>query len=135
LPAAHPSKLAEKNLPNNHSNSNSPIATTTTKNYAEELLSIKREISNLKTLITTAVEQFKMAIESLTATPCSVMTSEMDTEEQSTTPHNPTPTSPDLSAIINDLKHELAAFVNETRTLLQQEKPVVIPFQLTPFPT
>jgi len=107
---------------------------TTINNYAEELLSIKREISNLKIMITTAVEQFKMAIESLTVTPHSVTTSEMDTEEQSTTPHNTTSTSPDLSAIINDLKNKLVTFVNETRTLFQQEKCTLIPFQLTPMP-
>ncbi len=123
-----------KNSIKNQCHSNTPPATMTNNKYAEELLSIKQEINDLKTLIKTAVEQFKMAIESLTATPHSVMTSEMDTET-STTSQNPTQTSPDLSAIIHDLKHELAAFVNETRTLLQREKPVVIPFQLTPFPT
>jgi len=78
--------------PNNRNNSNSYETMTTTNNYAQELLSIKKELSDLKTLLTTAVEQFKMAIESHLA-PRSASTSKMETEEQSTTPCNPTLTS------------------------------------------
>ena len=75
-----------------------------------------------------------MAIESHLA-PRPVTTNAMDTEEQPTTPCNPTPTPPDLSGFITDLKHELTAFITETQTMLQRERPVAIPFQLTPFPT
>jgi len=112
-----------------------PLEFSQCNDYANELLSIKKEISDLKALITTAVEQFTTAIKVLTATPLSLTTSEMETEvDQSIVPHNPTLNSPDLSAIINDLKHELAAFVNKMRALFQQEKRAFIPFQLSPMP-
>jgi len=120
--------------PSNQCHSNSPKATTTTNESAKELLSIKKEISDLKALITTAMEQFRAAIKSLSAPPQSSKSNMMDTEvDQSTATHNPpTLNSPNLSAIITELKHGLAAFVHETRELLQQEKCAFIPFQLSP---
>jgi len=124
-----------KKSPSTQWHSNSPNPTATITNYANELLSIKKDISNLKALIMTTVEQFTTAIEVLTATPTSLMTSAMDTEvDQSHEPHHPTPTEPNLSAIINDLKHKLAAFVKQMRALYQQEKCASIPFQLSPMP-
>jgi len=109
---------------------------TTTTDYANELLSIKKELSDLKAIITTVVEQFTTAIASLPATSSSSPSSNnMDTTiDQSTAPHHPSPNSPDLLAIINELKHELAAFATETKALLQQERRVSPPFQLTPMP-
>jgi len=99
-------------------------------------MAIKSEIAELKTMLTTAVEQFKSEIASLTATPQSLTPNAMETESaESTVQHHPTPTSSDLAAIVNDLKHELAAFVTETRTLLQQSNRQFIPFVPTPFPT
>ncbi len=87
-------------------------------------------------MLTTAVEQFKTVIVSLTATPWSLPPNAMETEiEESTKHHHPTPTSPDLAAIVNDLKHELDTFVSETKTLLQQQNRPFTPFQPTPFPT
>jgi len=133
--AANPSTPADKKSPSPYDHhSNSPTATTTTTDYANGLLSIKKEISDLKTLITTVVEQFTTAIKSLHATSSSPSPSnDMDTEvNQPTAPHNPTPNSPDLSAIINELKHKLATFVIKMRALFQQEKHVFIPFQLSP---
>jgi len=109
---------------------------TTTTNYANELLSIKKDISDLKALITTVVEQFTMAIASLPATSSSSSSpNDMDTTiNQSTAPHHPTPNLPDLLAIINELKYELATFATKTKALLKQEKPVFTPFQLSPMP-
>jgi len=77
-------------------------------------LSIKKEISKLKALITTAVEQFKTAIKTLTATPWSSMSSKMDTDveasmEQKT--HNQNPT--DFVSLIQDLKYEIATIVTK----------------------
>jgi len=103
-------------------NSNSaPATTATTTDYANELLSIKKEISELKALITTVVEQFTTAIASLPAPPSSPSSSnDMDTTvDTPTASQNPTPNPPDLTDVINELKHELAAFVTETRAMLQ----------------
>ncbi len=135
--AAHPSTSVEKTSPKNHvSQSNSSPATITTTDYANELLSIKKELSDLKALITTVVEQFTTAIAALPATSSSSPSAhDMDTtNDQSTAPHPPSPDSPDLLAIINELKRELAAFATETKALLQQERRVFPPFQLTPMP-
>jgi len=117
IPSKQPKSKATTN---NSNNSNSYPATTTTNNYADELLSIKKELSDLKTLLTNVVAQFKTAIESHLA-PRPVTTNEMDTEEPPTAPCNPTPTPPDLSVFITDLKHELTAFITETKTMLQRE--------------
>jgi len=81
-----------------------------------------------------------MAITSLPATSSSPSSSnDMDTEvDQSNATHNPTPNSPDLSAIINELKQEIAAFVRETREVLQRPLQVSNPFEgfkLSPMPT
>ncbi len=102
----------------------------------ESPMMIKSEIAELKNMLTTAVEQFKTEIASLTATPQSLPPNAMETESAASTgQHHPTPTSSDLAAIVNDLKHELAAFVTETRTLLQQQNRQFTPFVPTPFPT
>jgi len=83
-------------------------------------------------MLTTTVEQFKMAIISLTATPRSPPNA-MDTEIKELTEHNhSTPTPPDFSAIIIDMKNELATLASETRALLQH---INHPFKLSPRPT
>jgi len=93
-------------------------------------------IAELKTMLTTAIEQFKTEITSLTTTPRSLPPNAMDTEsEEATAQHHPTPHSPDLAAMVNELKNELAVFVTETRTLLQQQNRLFIPFVPSPFPT
>ncbi len=127
-PAVQPTTMAEPKPP--------PTTTATISNYANELLSIKKEISDLKALITTVVEQFTTAIATLPTTPSSTSSpNAMDTTDApSHAPNNPTPNSPDLSAIINELKHELAAFVTETRAMFQREKCALQPFQLSPMP-
>jgi len=75
--AATHSTPAEKKSPSTHErHTNSHTATTTTNEYANELLLIKQELSKLKALITTVVAQFTMTIESLKAS--------------SSSPHHPT---------------------------------------------
>ncbi len=74
--------------------------TTTTVDYAAELAALKNDLQSLCTLITTAVEQLKMEILSLHATP--VMNGmETDADKSMTT-------TPDLSDLIADLKHNIA---------------------------
>jgi len=128
--------LAEKtstNLPDRSPNS-PPATTATNTDYANELLSIKKEISELKALITTVVEQFTTAIASLPAPSSSPPSSnDMDTTvDTPTASQNPTPNPSDLTAVINELKHELAAFVTETRAMLQPRQ--FPPIQMTPMP-
>jgi len=111
-----------------------------TPDHAKELLSLRAEIESLKATIAMAVEQMKDAIKLFLDNPCKPEPTTMEAEpETSLVPTNhhqtqPATQSPDLSAITHDLKHELAAFVNEMRTLFQQEKRTFIPFQLSPMP-
>jgi len=71
-----------------------------TVDYAAELVALKNDLQSLCTLITTAVEQLKTEILSLHATP--VMNGmETDADKSMTT-------TPDLSDLIADLKHNIA---------------------------
>jgi len=106
----------------NPSNASSSHATTTTNDHATALLSIKTEIILLKTIIATAMEQIKTAIASLTVPSRPSTSSAMDTEvEQATEIHHSNPNPPDLSALITDLKNEIATIVQETRALLKPQ--------------
>jgi len=122
-PATYSSTPVDKKStsPQDRNSNSAPATTATTTDYANELLSIKKEISELKALITTVVEQFTTAIASLPAPPSSPSSSnDMDTTvDTPTASQNPTPNPPDLTDVINELKHELAAFVTETRAMLQ----------------
>jgi len=101
--------------------SKSSTATTTTNNYANKFLSIKKEISDLKALLTTVVEQFKEAIASLTATPRS-SANEMDTDtEASMDPKANNQHPSDFTDLIQDLKYEIATIVTELRALFKQQ--------------
>jgi len=113
---------------------NSSNATTQPTAYAAELTSIKAEISELKTILATLMEQFKTAIASLTAPP-NTTSNEMETENsQPTAPNTPTPTPPDLSALILDLKNEIADFARDTKALLQQDRRPFTPIPMIPMP-
>jgi len=80
-----------------------------TVDYAADLVALKNDLQSLCTLITTAVEQLKMEISSLHATPTM---NEMETDaEKSIT------ATPDLSDLIADLKHDIA-----TTTIEMQAK-------------
>jgi len=92
-----------------------PTAMTTNANYAMELLSIKTEITLLKTIITTAVEQIKNTIASLNATHHIPMSSNIDTDvENLIEPHNLNQTPLNLPTFIKDLKHDIATIVHES---------------------
>jgi len=162
---ASSSTMTVNNSIKNQHHSNSTPATMTNTAYATELMELKSEINALKALITTAVDQFKTAVASL-ATPRSLLSTAMDTEVaesteqhnqhqtpidlvtviqdlkneivQSTVQRHPPQTSPDLSATINELKQEIAAFVRETREMLQRPIQISNPFEgfkLSPMPT
>jgi len=67
---------------NNQSTMKQQFDTKLSKEYATELISIKQELTDLRTMITTAVEQFKTAIATL-ATNTSIQSqtsTAMDTE-------------------------------------------------------
>ena len=89
--------------------------------YAIELLSIKKELTELRTMLTTAVEQFKTAIATL-ATNKPQRSDAMDTEvETSSKHHNTTKNTTDLADVIQDLKYELATIITETRAVFEQQ--------------
>ncbi len=99
-------------------------------------MSIKTAISELTTIIATAMEQIKNAIASLTVKPSTSPSNDMDTEvDPPTEPPNSAPNSPDPLAVINELKQEIVVFVRETRAMFQQQQSMRIPFELTPMPT
>jgi len=102
---------------------NSSTATTPPTEYATELMSIKTEISKLKTILATAMEQFKTDIASLTAPANTTPSIDMDTEtSHSMVTNTPTPNPPDLSAIIIDLKNKISIFARKTKALIQQDR-------------
>jgi len=97
-------------------NNNSNIVTsapTITVDYAAELASLKNELNSLRTLIATAVEQLKTEIASLHATPT---LSNMETEAE-----HPKATSPEISDLIANLKHDIATVAIEMHTKFQQQ--------------
>jgi len=94
----------------------------TTNNYANKFLSIKKEISDLKALLTTVVEEFKLAITSLTATPRSSANNEMDTDaEDSMEPKDNNQNPTNYVGLIQDLKYEIATIITESRVLFTQQ--------------
>jgi len=111
----------------NHSKHNDcnlkPTLTTNTAiDFAKELMSLKTEIESLKQTIATAVEQISSAIKSFTVAPCVSDTNAMDTEnETSKAEAHHQSTQPDLSALIIDLKYEIANIVTETRAMFEQQ--------------
>jgi len=141
--ATHPTSTIVTTSTTSQSNSQPLKITTTNHDYATELQSIKMEINALKTMLSDAVAQFQSTIASVTAsvTAQKSPSNDMDTEadappaNRSTEQPNSVPNSPDLSAVINDLKNEIAAFVCETRAMFQARSVHLPPFELTPFPT
>jgi len=113
---------------------------TTQNTNSTELLTIKDEIQQLKTILATAVAQITQALASLPNNNCtSSSDDDMDTDA-TTQKHGPdsnNPTTLDLLAIINELKNEILNFTQETREIVQTQcnLPMPIPFELTPFPT
>ncbi len=85
----------------------------TTVDYAAELVSLKKELQSLHTLITTAVEQLKTDIASLHAAP---MSSDMDMDGENHMENNL-----DIMELIAELKHDIANIALEMRAKFQQQ--------------
>jgi len=102
------------------------LATPSSPDYANDILSIKTEISQLKQIIAQAVEQITHAIKSIHA-PSTLASTDMETDDAPltktdtpTTSPDPTPPQPDIQATINELKNEIAMITKETRAMFRQ---------------
>jgi len=95
-------------------------ATSISPDYAADLKSLKSEISELRNLITSAVEQFKSALASipLQRTPSP---NDMETEPDLTTERKASQSVRDVQDLVTDLKHDIATFVIETKAMFQQQ--------------
>ncbi len=95
--------------------------------YAAELAALKNDLQSLCILITTAVEQLKTEITSTHATPA-MTAMETDTDHS----------TPELSNLIANLKHDIATITLEMRVKFKQQETIAqaqrIPFQFTPMP-
>jgi len=108
-------------------NSQPTPTTTNTTTYAAELWSLKAKIDSLKAVIAMAVEQFKSAVNSLTANPPQPAPYAMETDAETTSADtNPNQIHTEIPSLNHDLKHEIATFVIETRALLRQPSPPMI---------
>jgi len=109
--------------------STSPSNTSGTANqvdYAAELLSLKKEIQELRNMLTTTVEQIKMEIASIRITPVTAMETE-DANYAETTHHHQS--TLDIPAIIADLKHDIANVALETRAMYQKHTTLLMQHQ------
>jgi len=93
------------------------------KEYATELISIKQELTKLRTMMTTAVDQLTaIATLATKATNQSQSSNAMDTEVETSQPnHHKTKNTTDLADVIQDLKYELAQIIIETRAVFEQQ--------------
>jgi len=103
----------------NQSGRMSSQSTTTPIDYAAKLKSLKQEIADLRSIVTAAVEQIKSAIAS-NPTPCTSTSNDMDTATDMAT-NNPRQSVLEIQDCVNDLKHDIAAFVIETKAFFQQQ--------------
>jgi len=102
------------------SNNSNLLSTETKIDYATELLLLKSEIQALRTLLTATIEQIKTEIMAIHQPQESgAMEIEATNTQNTHQPHHAT--SPEISSLIHDLKHEIATFVIETRALLQHQ--------------
>jgi len=72
-------------------------------------------------MISTAVEQFKTAIATFTAQPCSQSSHDMETDVDNSTAYHHHQPQLDLAGFIQDLKYEIATIVTELRALFKQQ--------------
>jgi len=111
----------------NNTRSNHSTATINSDSNSSigELAAIKQELAALRTMITTAVDQFKSAIATLAtpSKPTSQSSSAMDTDDDDTKMkrHHKTNEKTELSDAIQDLKYELATIITETRAMFEQQ--------------
>jgi len=106
-----------------------PMAMTPS-GYAMELLALKQEISQMKTMILMAVDEIKKAIASFHPPPCQPQACNMQTETEhsnanyvdSSMEHHDHHQLPlNLLALVQDLKYEIATIVTESRALFKQQ--------------
>jgi len=105
-------------------NSKSTIVNAAGSAQATDLASIKKELNELRTMITDAVEQFKTAMAALATKTTSKPkeSNEMDTEDNPSSHSNAkNQHTTDLSDVIQDLKYELATIITETRAVFEQQ--------------
>jgi len=123
------------NIPNATVSATTTHTPTTTIDYAAELQLIKTELASLRTLINSAVEQMKSAVESI-KTNEPVPAREMEIDDNHSTDDRSKETTPEVFELIIELKNEIATMATEMREKFQEIRaPVHIPFELTPFPT
>jgi len=106
------------------STSTSTIVNAASSAQAKDLASIKKELTELRTMITDAVEQFKTAIAALATKTITQPqeSNEMDTEVNTSMQSNAkTQNTTDLVEVIQDLKYELATIITETRAMFEQQ--------------
>jgi len=107
-----------------------PSFSVITNNILHDNLLHQNEISQLKEIITMAVEQIKQAIESFHMPPHHNEQSAMETEDEDRVHLAPPPTLDystlkqfDLPDIIHDLKNDIATISDEMCTLFKQSMP------------
>jgi len=100
---------------NSHLGTLTLLSTTTMTmvDYTAELASLKNNLNSLHTLITTTVEQLKAEIASLHATPA-LSNMEMEVKQS-------TATTPEISDLIADLKHDIATIALKMHAKFQQQ--------------
>ncbi len=98
---------------------NTPV-TPNPIDYAAELRALKTEIADLRTIITSAVAQMKSAVASLPLQSTNT-SNDMETEHDQE-PYNPRQSVLEIQDCVNDLKHDIATFVIETKVLFHQQQ-------------
>jgi len=96
--------------------------------YAAELLAIKKELSELRNFITSAVAELKKAIVSL-PTQCHPSPSETETPNLSnmeTEVEPPTANTPALSDLIADLRHDIATKTDISDLIVELRSDIAI---------
>jgi len=108
-PSEYP-PLSTTKAPNSNTINSNNAKPAPTVDYAAELQVIKTELATLRTLINSAVEQMKTAVESIkTTTPAPA--NAMDLDDHSTDcSKEPTP---EISDLINELKNDIATIATE----------------------
>jgi len=87
--------------------------------YATEMRALKQEIADLRSIVTSAVEQIKSVVASLPK-PRTPTSNDMETETEVVIT-NPRQSVLEIQDCVNDLKHDIATFVIETKVMFQQQ--------------
>jgi len=98
-----------------------------THTYAMDLLQLKEEINQLKTLIAMAVQQITQVITLLQGNPSPPMSNAMEIKAENKSSDNLPKSNdsnhapPDISAMIKELQTEIAQLTKEMRAFTQQK--------------